>query len=157
MRMNDAVIGVILIGFALAVIAYSSTFPRLHGQNYGPDLFPTIISAGLILCGGILIVKGLAARRNGPFLVLGDWARDGRLRMNVALFILGVILYILASDFVGFIPIAVLLIAVLTVRLGSSLAAGLATAVAATLVIHTIFAKLLLVPLPWGLLLPVAW
>lgn len=157
MRMNDAVTGAILILFAIAVILHAQTFPRLHGQDYGPDLFPTIIGAGLILCGALLVAKGIATRREGPLVVLGPWARDGRMRVNLALLVGGVVGYILLSDVVGFIPLAFLVLAVLTVRLGASLTAGLATAVAATLLIHTIFAKLLLVPLPWGLLLPVAW
>lgn len=157
MKMNDAVAGVILILFAIAVILHARTFPRLHGQDYGPDLFPTIIGGGLILCGALLVVKGMAARREGRLVRLGDWARDGRMLVNVALFVLGIVVYILVSDFIGFIPLAFVLIAVLTVRLGASIPAGLATATVATLVIHTIFAKVLLVPLPWGLLLPVAW
>lgn len=157
MKLNDAVSGVILIVFAIAVILYSRTFPRLHGQDYGPDLFPTIIGCGLILCGSLLILKGVAARREGPLAALGPWARDGRLLTNVLIFVGGVVAYILFSDFIGFIPLAFALIAVLTTRLGASYPAGLATAAVATLVIHTIFAKGLLVPLPWGLLLPVAW
>ena len=157
MRMNDAVTGAILILFAIAVILHAQTFPRLHGQDYGPDLFPTIIASGLILCGALLIGKGWAARREGRLVLLGPWARDRRMRLNVALLVAGVVAYILFANFIGFIPLSFIILAVLTVRLGAGPLAGLATAAAATLVIHTIFAKLLLVPLPWGLLLPIAW
>lgn len=157
MRMNDAVTGAILILFAIAVILHATTFPRLHGQNYGPDLFPTIISSGLILCGAILIMKGWAARREGRLVLLGPWARDPRMRTNVALLVAGVLAYILFSDFIGFIPLSFVILAALTIRLGAAPLAGLATAASATLMIHTIFAKVLLVPLPWGFLLPVAW
>jgi len=34
---------------------------------------------------------------------------------------------------------------------------SLVVAVAVTLLIHTVFSRYLLVPLPWGLLTPLAW
>ena len=157
MRLNDAIIGAILIVFAIAVILHAATFPRLFGQEYGPDLFPTIIASGLILCGALLIAKGWAERREGRLVLLGPWARDRRMRVNVALLVVFVLAYILFSNFIGFVPLSFVILSVLMIRLGASLIAGLATAAAATLLIHTIFAKFLLVPLPWGLLLPVAW
>ena len=42
MRLNDAVIGIALILFALAMIAYTRTFPAMPGQDYGPALFPVL-------------------------------------------------------------------------------------------------------------------
>lgn len=36
MRFNDAVIGAVLVIFAVAEILYTRTFPSLHGQAYGP-------------------------------------------------------------------------------------------------------------------------
>lgn len=157
MRFNDAVFGVVLIVFAIAVIAYSQTFPRLHGQDYGPDLFPVIIGAGLILFGGILVGRGWIHRTTQPLMAIGDWAQDRSNVTNVALLIGSVIFYILFSEWLGFIPTAFAIQALLLVRLGSSLALSVVIAAVATMVIHTLFAKFLLVPLPWGLLLPVAW
>ena len=157
MRFNDGVFGAILIAFAIAVIAYSQTFPRLHGQDYGPDLFPVIIGAGLIVFGGILVGRGWAQRTTQPLMAIGDWAQDRSNVTNVALLIGCVLFYILFSNWLGFIPIAFAIQALLLVRLGSSLTLSVVIAAVATMVIHTLFAKFLLVPLPWGLLLPVAW
>lgn len=157
MRFNDSVFGVILIAFAIAVISYSSTFPRLHGQNYGPDLFPMIIGVGLMAFGGILIAQGWAQRATRPLLVVGDWAQDRSNVANVVILLGSVIFYIVFSTWLGFIPAAFLIQSVLLVRLGSSLLLSITIAAISTMVIHTLFAKLLLVPLPWGLLLPVAW
>ena len=36
MRFNNVIPGAVLILFALAVIAYASTFPHLHGQTTAP-------------------------------------------------------------------------------------------------------------------------
>lgn len=157
MRFNDAVIGVILIVFAIAEIAYTSTFPSLYGQEYGPDLFPILIGAGLIICGAILIARGVAARATAPLAEAGDWARDPRRLLNLALLFAGILVYIRFADSVGFIPIALVMLTTLMIRLGARAVVAIPTALATTLVIHTLFAKILLVPLPWGVLLPIAW
>lgn len=157
MRFNDSVFGLILIAFAIAEIVYARTFPRLHGQDYGPDLFPIIIGAGLLLFGGILVARGWAQRATQPMVVVGDWAQDRGNVVNVIILLGSVVFYIVFSTWLGFIPSALLIQSVLLVRLGSSLVTSVIIATISTMAIHTLFAKLLLVPLPWGLLLPVAW
>jgi len=63
MRINDAITGAVLVVFAIAEITYTRTFPSLHGQAYGPDLFPAIIGFGLVGCGLVLMVRGLLSRQ----------------------------------------------------------------------------------------------
>ena len=115
MRFNDSVFGVILIVFAIAEISYTRTFPRLHGQDYGPDLFPIIIGAGLMLFGGILIARGWAQRATQPLVVVGDWAHDRGNVVNVFILVGSVVFYILFSTWLGFIPTALLIQTVLLV------------------------------------------
>lgn len=157
MRFSDAIFGIVLIVFALAEIAYTQTFPRLHGQDYGPDLFPMIVGLGLIVCGVILILKGVAHRATVPVATVGDWAQDRGNILNVVLLLGSIAFYILFSDWLGFIPTSLLILTTLLVRLGSSWLTSIVVAVATTLIIHSLFAKVLLVPLPWGILLPFAW
>lgn len=157
MRFNDAIFGAILIAFAIAEIAYTQTFPRLHGQNYGPDLFPIIIGAGLIVCGIILIIKGLAQRVTEPMVAIGGWAQDRGNILNVLLLLGSIAFYTLFSNWLGFILTSLIILITLLVRLGSSWLTSITVALATTLIIHTLFAKVLLVPLPWGILLPFAW
>lgn len=161
MRVNDAVSGAILIVLALLMMNHTRTFPRLHGQEYGPDLFPLLIGAGLVVCGGLLVARGLMERRLSgraePLVALGPWARDPRRLIDFGCFVGGIVLYTLLSEPVGFIPLAFGLTVLLMLRFGARAAVALPAAAATTLVIHTMFAKVLLVPLPWGLLLPVAW
>ena len=157
MRFNDAVTGAVLIVFALAMIAWTTTFPSLYGQDYGPDLFPVLIGAGMALCGAILVIRGLRERGTVPMVRMGDWASDRRIVANVGLLIGSVVFYILFSDFLGFVPVAFGILVLLLVRLGTGLLASIAIAAAVTLAIHSVFAKVLLVPLPWGLLQPIAW
>ena len=158
MRLNDAVIGLILLLFAGAVIAYTSTFPAMPGQKYGPALFPRVIGSGIGLCGLILIAQGIRERRlAGAAGPLAAWPATAPGRINIALVIAGLVFYLLFSDDLGFIPTGILLLITLLVRLGVRLLTAFGVAVGATLVIHALFSRLLLVPLPWGVLQPIAW
>lgn len=157
MRFNNVIPGSLLILFALAVIADASSFPHLHGQSYGPDLFPTLIGIGLAVCGAILIVQGLSQRAQEPMVDIGDWAQNRHNIADVVILLGCMVFYILASDTLGFIPTSLLIMTTLLLRFGSSWRESITLAILTTFIIHTLFAKLLLVPLPWGILLPVAW
>jgi putative tricarboxylic transport membrane protein len=157
MRLNDAVFGVLLIAFAIAAIAYTRTFPSLHGQAYGPDLFPILIGVGFLITGAVLTTQGLMRRAGAPLLEVGAWASDRRNVVNFALVLLALLFYIGASDWLGFIPTSLIIMVVLLTSFGSGLVAALVIATLTTLGMHALFARVLLVPLPWGLLQPVAW
>lgn len=158
MRLNDAITGGALVVFAVAEIAYARTFPALHGQSYGPDLFPTLIGIGLIICGLILIARGLRAYRLVPQWVQTDAIDSSNgARVNTILLLTALLLYILFSSLIGFIPMSIMIMATLLYRLGSSLLAALTIALVATLIIQFVFAKVLLVPLPPGLLQGLVW
>lgn len=180
MRFNDAITGAVLVVFAVAEILYTRTFPSLHGQAYGPDLFPMLIGFGLGGCGCVLILRGLLARRSAKHaanlsnsenntIPEGDntkvvgWIDYSNISHspqaigNALLTLLFLIVYILFSDWVGFIPLSILTISVLLYRLGSSIVVALVIALATTLVIQLLFAKVLLVPLPAGWLQGLVW
>jgi putative tricarboxylic transport membrane protein len=157
MRLNDAVFGLLLIAFAIAEIAYTRTFPTLHGQHYGPDLFPIVIGVGFLITGAILTVQGLAQRAHQPLLEVGAWADDRRNVVSFALVLLALLFYIVASDWLGFIPTAFIIMLVLLKSFGSGWFTSLVIAALTTLGVQALFARVLLVPLPWGLLQPVAW
>lgn len=157
MRFNDSVFGVVLIVFATLEIAYAQTFPRLFGQDYGPDLFPILIGAGLILFGGLLVIRGLKQRSTVPMVTVGDWAQDRNNVINVVVLVACILFYILASEWLGFVPISILILTLLLLRLGTGPVLSVSIALITTVLIHGLFAKVLLVPLPWGLLQPFAW
>ena len=159
MRFNDAVIGVVLlIVFGLAVFIHSQTsFPGLPGQDYGPAFFPSIIGTLFCLCGVILIVGGIAKRREVGLVALGEWATSPHHVINFFTVIVALLFYILTVDFLGFIPTALVITVVLMLRFGVKILPATAMALASTLIIHFLFYKVLLVPLPWGLLQPIAW
>ena len=124
MRFNDAITGAVLVVFAAAEISYTRTFPSLHGQAYGPNLFPTLIGIGLAGCGFILILRGLLARRRAAYsnptnttnnLIngsIGGWIDISNIvdsrhaRINAVLAIAFLLIYIFLSDWIGFIPLS---------------------------------------------------
>lgn len=157
MKFSDVALGAFLACFAIAMMAWASTFPRPQGSAFGPALFPLVIG-GLMACAGVtLTVQGLRAGATRPLVALDPWMRQARPILNVAL-VLGLpALYIVASDRIGFIPLAALLLFALTWQLGGRLLPAIVSAVLVPVAIHAFFVKLLLVPLPWGLLASVAW
>ena len=157
MRFNDAIIGIALLVFGSAVVIYSQGFPGLPGQNYGPAFFPTILGVALGGCGVLLVVQGILKRREMALVALGDWASSSRHRANFVIVIVALLFYVLVSKPLGFIPTSLLITTVLMVRFGVRPLPAVFMAAASTLVIHTAFYKLLLVPLPWGILKQVAW
>ena len=158
MRFNDAVLGFVILVFGAAAALYADmTFPSLPGQEFGPAFFPTIIGTVLFGCGVILLVQGIARQRSEPLLVFGEWARLPRHVVNFFLVFLALIAYILFTDSIGFIPVSFLILSVLMVRFGSGWITAIVIGLVATLIIHTLFYKFLLVPLPWGILEPLQW
>ena len=158
MRINDAVFGVVLLLFAAAMIWHARTFPEMPGQAYGPALFPQLIGAGFIATGLILLVGGLRRLRTQPLFAGGEWLRSRRHLAAFLAVVGGLLFYILASDWLGFVPTAVLLLTGWLVLLrGGRPLSSLAIAIVVTLVVNHAFTQYLLVPLPLGLLQPLIY
>ena len=153
MRINDAVIGAVLMLFALVMIWHTRTFPAMPGQDYGPAVFPVLIGIGFLITGLILIVSGLRRRRTEPWFAGGEWLRSRRHVLGFVTVVGGLVAYILVSDWLGFIPTALLLLFgwLVLFRNGKPVS-SLMIALAVTLIVNYAFSQLLLVPLPLGLL-----
>ena len=157
MKFNDAVFGLVLLVLGGLVLAVVRGYPGIPGQQVGPALFPGLIAIGLCLCGAMLLVKGWRERHAAAWVRLGDWASSPRHVLAAALVVGSVLFYIFASERLGFLPtVGISLLALmLTMRVPPGRA--VLVALIASLVIHAAFYKLLRVPLPWGVLTPIAW
>jgi putative tricarboxylic transport membrane protein len=155
MKINDAVIGACLIALAIAILVHIQAYPLIPGQKYGPALFPGVIAVGLIGCGLLLVRRGI--RAGLPLVALAGWMRDPSLVTNFLAICAVLVFYIVAVGPLGFIPTATLCLLALFLKLQVRVLPAIVIAVAATLLIHTLFYKLLRVPLPWGVLEPVLW
>lgn len=153
MRANDAISGLVLIAVSTFMIYLTLDFPEFPGQKYGPSLFPRILGAALIVCGLILIVRGHSARRAGEaWIAFADWTRDPARVASFLLIPAVVILYILLSEPIGFIPVAFAMLLFLFLWFRAKLIVALPIAAIATWVVHWFFATMMRVPLPRGLL-----
>lgn len=151
MRANDAIVGAVLITLSLAMIAFTATFPDFPGQKFGPALFPRILGAGLVVCGVLMIRNGLAKRQIGEtWVAFAPWARERGRVLALALVIALLLFYILAADTIGFIPVAIVFLALLLLRLGVRIAPALAIALITTVTMQYFFGSAMRVPLPRG-------
>jgi putative tricarboxylic transport membrane protein len=156
MKVNDALSGALLALLALAVLFAVRDYPSIPGQDIGPAAFPTLLAGLLLACSAVLVWRGLRDRA-AAWVAPGAWLRSPRHLLNVALVVGGLALYVAVSDRVGFIPLSLLILSALFLALRVRPVLILPVALAATLVIHTVFYKLLRVPLPWGWLQGIAW
>ena len=162
MKLDDAVWGALLALLGAAILWHVQGFPRIPGQNVGPALFPGIVAAALVVCGAVLIAKGIRARRRvgadaTPWLAAPEWLRAPRQLLAFLVLVASGAFYLVAVDRLGFVLTAVVFLVALMWVLRVRLAVAVPVALVGTLVIHTAFYKLLRVPLPWGVLQGIAW
>ena len=155
MKLNPTLAGLLVLLAGLAIVAQARSFPSIPGQSIGPAFFPTIVGAGLLLCGLLLIISG--RRRRGPWLEAGEWMRRPRMIFNLLLVFADLIFYAVAVSSLGFFITAIVFLSVLMLAFQVPRTRILPLALVVTLVIHYAFYTLLRVPLPWGVLEGVAW
>jgi putative tricarboxylic transport membrane protein len=125
-KINDALTGAALLALGLVILWHIQGFPAMPGQRFGPAWFPGIIAAGLAGCGLVLVVQGVRSR--APWVALDEWTRRSR-------------------------PLAGFASIIWWLRvLGARWPLTLAVAIAAPILLHLAFYKVLRVPLPWGVL-----
>lgn len=161
MKLNDAVWGGLLVLLAGAILIHVQGFPQIPGQNVGPALFPGAIAVGFGVCGLLLIVRGvrawLARAEGSQWLWLPPWLQSGRHLAAFAVLIGVNVFYLLVVDRLGFILTGFLYLLAFMWVLQVRLVRAIPIALIMTLAIHYAFYKMLRVPLPWGVLMPIAW
>lgn len=155
MKLNDALLGLLMLIIGTSVVLHAQTFPIMAGMQYGPEFFPTVIGSGMALCGAGMLVSWALARRKGatePWIIVPDWMGTP-LNLARALGILfAVVFYILAAPFLGFILTVFLTAFGLLVLLGNRLWISGVIACILPVVLHLGFSVGLRVPLPRGLI-----
>jgi putative tricarboxylic transport membrane protein len=149
-RLNDALLGALLLGFAAWVWWLTGFFPAFPGQDYGPNLFPRILAAGIAVCAGLLVLRGIRAR--GKPIAFEPWVREPARLLSFLLLPGAVLFYLLLSDRLGFIPTAFAILLVLFLWFRARPVVALPVAAGMTLLVHWFFAGLMRVPLPRGLM-----
>ena len=146
MTLPDRIVGVVLLTLGVAVVIASLGLPAIPGQPVGPAIFPSVLGVALGLSGLVIFVKPerQAAQKVQRLSVVGTI----RLLSPVAVLILG---YFIMEP-VGFLLTGFLIVLSISLLLRGSVVGSLLLSAAMTVVIYTIFASLLRVPLPAGIL-----
>lgn len=164
MKLSDRITGVVLALLGIAAFYGGSRLPPVPGQQVGPNVFPMVVGAGLLIVGLLIAFRigrsfedaaeAEIERFGGPDLEAEEYSRKRRwyafLPPALMLF------YYLTSERIGFIPVAAIMIAVLALALGANRRLILPVAIVGAVVIQIMFVKLLRVPLPPGLV-PMPW
>jgi putative tricarboxylic transport membrane protein len=149
MRVSNTAIGLVLIIFASAVLIHVQGFPSLDNGYPGPALFPEVLAVLFIFCGIGLIIQGVRRREKILKFDLGTMTLTGWL--NIAFVLATVLCYILFAEYVGFLIFSFVILMILMKWLKVKMLPSLVMSVIVTFSIYILFAKILLVPLPWGL------
>lgn len=157
MKLNDAIMGALMLALALLILFHIQGFPNIPGQNIGPAAFPGLLAILLGGCSLALIWRGWHARHGSAWIEFGSWLASPPHVVNFLVTVGVLVFYLVTADTLGFMITGVLLLSALFLSLRVRPVLILPIALVATLAVHTIFYKMLRVPLPWGLLQPVAW
>ena len=158
MKFNDAISGAALLALAIAILFEVQSFPKIPGQNIGPGAFPGLLAVLLAGCAIALIARGLREKvAHERWIAPGGWLRSWPQLRSFLVTIGCLLFYILLSNRLGFIICAIAILCAMFLSLGVRHRLILPIALVVTLFIHTVFYKGLRVPLPWGVLMPLAW
>lgn len=157
MKLHDTLSGLALLILALLVAINSAGFPDVPGQQIGPAVFPRALAALLALCALVLIIRARLPAPGQTWVQLGAWLQSPVHRRNFGITLACLLLYILASELLGFLLCGVLILCVMFRALSVKPLHIVPLAIGITLLIHTLFYKGLRVPLPWGVLSPLQW
>ena len=176
MKIPDWLFGIMLIALSTLVLWHVQSFPEIPGQQYGAALFPGLAALGLGLAALVLTIGSLARRgRPAPLRAdpLGELEQEAeseiareegeagpmtpRRWLALVLSVASIVFYIVAAEDLGFILTGIIILSAMMWAYGTRPALILPIALVATLLIHVGFYKLLRVPLPWGVLQPIAW
>ena len=154
MKVHDAIPGFLFLAVGIFAFVHAGGFTRFPGVPYGPDLFPRIISVMMGGGGLILIVSGLRSAGRAPWITLADWAREPRSYVLFFSVVGAVLFYICLSGTLGFLLCGALMLTglLMITRGAGTIGSSAAIAVVVTILIHLIFAEMLRVPLPFGVI-----
>lgn len=149
MPLSDRVTGIALAGLGAAAVLGASRLPPIPGQSVGPAAFPSVVGAALVVAGlAIAFVK----RPSEAAVARDRLGLGGLLRLAIPPALL--LFYVFASDALGFLLTAAIMVLAAALALGAPMRLALSTAIVSPLVVHAVFGKLLRVALPDGLLAP---
>jgi hypothetical protein len=148
---KEVVGGLIFCAVSLYLFYEISSFPTTaeRYRSLGPEVFPNVIAGSLLVLSIILFIQGLL-KQQSPILSF-NFLCLGSLRMFSIIALL--IVFMLVIESIGFIAWGLAFMALVQFILGERRPATIALlSVAVIAVVYVVFAVLLRVPLPKGIL-----
>lgn len=152
--MTDRMIGLGFAALGLAILVLALQLPQPLAATriaYGPGFFPAILGSVIALagCAMLFIKPDDAGDEDDAAEAIGLTQLT-----RPAIVVVAALVYILFSQQVGFLVLAPIILTGLLLMGRVPLLQSLLIGVPGAIIIYALFAKLLLVPLPLGLLTP---
>jgi putative tricarboxylic transport membrane protein len=164
MRLSDKSTGLFIVALGALAAYGGAQLPPVPGQQIGPNVFPVVIGLALVACGAMIALgigqkfeedaeaELLAIEGPPPVVEKPSLLSRARVLLPPAL----LVFYVIAVDHLGFILTAAIMAFSVSVALGARMRIAIPVALLSPIGAHLIFAKLLRVPLPAGLI-PMPW
>ncbi|MEK6717553.1 MAG: tripartite tricarboxylate transporter TctB family protein [candidate division NC10 bacterium] len=151
MKISDAVVGAGFVAAGALIFTGTLGYPTLEAGHPGPSLFPRILGSLMAVFGGLLSLQGLRARDVTDEVA---WLRlhKNPAFINALVVLAGVLAYIFLVEHLGFLIMGALVIFTLMWRLQVRPLKAAVVAIVFNALVHFLFAKVLRVPLPLGIL-----
>jgi len=152
MKISDRLFGPFFMLLGVAMALYGHSLPPMHGQDYGAGLFPQAIGGLMCLGGAVLAFEGWRKRHDEVLFALTEWTRNRSDVVNLVIVFACILGFGLFIRQIGFAVLTVVATTVLLVRFGRPWWQAVIAAVIAAAVFQYVFANLMRVPLPPGIL-----
>ncbi|MBI2455634.1 MAG: tripartite tricarboxylate transporter TctB family protein [candidate division NC10 bacterium] len=151
MKISDTVVGAGFVAAGALIFAGTLNYPTLEAGHPGPSLFPRILGGLMAVFGGLVSLLGLRARDVTDEVA---WLRlhKNPAFINALVVLAGVLAYIFLVEHLGFLIMGALVIFTLMWRLQVRPLKAAVVAIVFNTLVHFLFAKVLRVPLPLGIL-----
>jgi putative tricarboxylic transport membrane protein len=151
MRINNILIGLAAVLLGALVFLSGYRMPALPHLRFGPGFFPCLIGIGLILTGlGLIAQRLFAPGSRSPWFEAEPELRSAKAFVGLLLMLGGVALYIVASDDIGFLLTAGLILWANLWWFWRRPVAALFLSLGTVLLIQIFFGSFMMVPLPMG-------
>jgi len=152
MGKNDRIGGGIFTALGIFIFVLTLQFPSLDAGHPGPSLFPRILALLFIIFGGIVLLQGWKDRNGAEEASPAEEITASRSYLNPLFVLILIGAYMVFSNWLGFLVTSVLLLFLMMIKLRVTFFRSIVIAILVTLFVNLMFAKILRVPLPPGLL-----
>lgn len=161
MQLSDRITGLFVAVLGAAAAYAGSKLPPVPGQQVGPNVFPMVVGIGMVVCGSLIALgvgRVFEDRAEADLAAHSDETRveaqsHGWQKGLMALIPPGLLVfYVVAVERLGFLLTASAVVLAAALALGARWRLAVPLALIAPAFVHLAFAKLLRVPLPFGLL-----